>query len=112
METIQVQVSPELAARLRPYQDQLARVLEWGLRHVEKEEQTKRQPTVPSDQIAALERITALLRQADAIGPDPEETIRYLSSPENRRWTPIETDGEPASEMIIAERNSRPWMES
>jgi hypothetical protein len=41
METIQVEVSPELAERLRNHSSQLTQILEWGLHYVEAEEPPK-----------------------------------------------------------------------
>ena len=37
METIQIQVPTDLAARLRPHYQELVQILEWGLRQVERE---------------------------------------------------------------------------
>jgi len=99
METIQIEVSPELARRLRPYQSELPRILEWGLRQVEGE----------SEAMAQQKRIVAVLRQAGAVGPDPEEVAQYVAGCENQRWTPVEAGGKSASDMIIEERDSRPW---
>jgi hypothetical protein len=41
METIQIEVPSELARRLRPYQSELPRLLEWGLHYAEKETEAK-----------------------------------------------------------------------
>jgi hypothetical protein len=48
MEIIQVQVSSELAQRLHPYQSELPRILEWGLRHIEREIEAKTSVGRPS----------------------------------------------------------------
>ena len=108
METIQIQVSSELAQRLRPYQSELPRILEWGLCHVEGETEAKRAESTP-EAMALQKRVVAALRQAGASVHDPEEVAQYLAERENQRWTPIQAGGKPASEMIIEERDSRPW---
>jgi len=59
--------------------------------------------------MALQKRVVAVLRRAGAIGPDPEEVARYLAQRENQRWMPIQAGGKPASQMIVEERNSRPW---
>lgn len=102
METIQVQVSSELAQRLRPYQGELHRILEWGLRHLEREKY---------DESVLQKQIVAALHQAGAVGPDPATIVQYLTEQETHPWAPIQAGGKPASEMIIEERNSRPWVQ-
>ena len=109
METIQVQVSSELARRLRPYQSELPRILEWGLRHIERETEAKTRTELVPEALALQTRVLAALRRAGAVGPDPKEMAQYLTGRENQRWTPIQAGGKPASEMIIEERDSRPW---
>ena len=109
MEIIQIQVSSELAQRLRPYQRELPRILEWGLRHVETETEVETRAESVLETMALQKRVVAALRQAGAVGPDPEEVARYLAQRENRRWTPIQAGGKPASQMIVEERDSRPW---
>lgn len=98
METIRIEVSSELARRLRPYQSELPRILEWGLRRVEMEHK----PAAPN-------QIMAVLRQVGAVGPEPAAISRYLARQKIRAWKPIRATGKPASEVIIEERNSRPW---
>ena len=102
METIQIEISSELARRLRPYQSELPRILEWGLRRAEGKTEAESNTEARSLQ----ERIVAALRQAGAVGTDPEKVAQYLSE---RSWTPVEVGGKPLSEMIVEERNSRPW---
>jgi hypothetical protein len=109
METIKVRVPSELAQRLRPYQNELPRILEWGLRHIEREAEEKARTGVAPETVALQMRVFAALRQAGAVGPGPEEVAQYLAEPENQRWTPIQAGGKPASEIIIEERDSRPW---
>lgn len=109
METIQIEVSSELARRLRTYQTELPRILEWGLRHVEREAEAETRAESVSEAMALQKRVVAVLHWAGAIGPNPEETVQYLEQCENQRWTPIQTGGKPASQMIVEERDSRPW---
>lgn len=109
METIQIQVSSELAQRLLPYRSALPRILEWGLRHVERKTEAKTRAEPPPEAMLLQKRVVAALHQAGAVGPNPEEVAQYLTERENRRWTPIQAGGKPASEMIIEERDSRPW---
>lgn len=109
METIKVQVSSELAQRLRPYQSELPRILEWGLRHIEKEMEEETRAELAPEAVALQTRVLAALRRVGAIGPDPEEMAQYLAGYENQHWTPIQAGGKPASEMIVEERDSRPW---
>jgi hypothetical protein len=105
METIQVNVPSELAQRLRPYQDEMPRVLEYGLRCIE--EKAEASPGKKSGPEAiAIRQIIAVLHQAGAVGPDPEVTAQYLAKRANRSWQPIVAGGKPASEMIIEERDS------
>jgi len=109
IETIQIQVSSELARRLRPYQRELPRILEWGLRRVEGETEAAAGAEPALEAMALQKRVVTVLRRAGAIGPDPEEMAQYLAQRENRRWTPIQAGGKPASQMIIEERDSRSW---
>jgi hypothetical protein len=105
METIQIQVSSELARRLRPYQSELPRILEWGLRHVEKETEAKSPPPTRADLLAAL-RSTGILVELD-----PVIAARYRSGSDRQRRTPIQVKGKPLSEIIIEERG-RQWDDS
>lgn len=59
--------------------------------------------------MALQKRVVAALRQAGAVGPDPEEMAQYLAQRENQRWSPIQAGGKPASQMIVEKRDSRPW---
>jgi hypothetical protein len=109
METIQIEVSSELARRLRPYQTELPRILEWGLHYVEGETEAETGAESALEAMALQKRVVAALRRAGAIGPDPEEMAQYLAQRENQRWSPIQAGGKPASQMIIEERDSRPY---
>lgn len=92
METIQVQVSSELAQRLRQRDTDLSRILEWGLRFLEHAE----------DEPDIQQQIVDTLRQVGAIGPDVAMLKQYLEDQEV--WKPIQAAGQPASTMIVAER--------
>ena len=109
MEIIQVQVSSELARRLRPYQGELSCILEWGLRHVEGETEAKTRAESTPKAMALQKQVVAALHRAGTIGPATKEVVQYLAGRENQCWTPIQAGGKPASEMIIEERDSRPW---
>jgi hypothetical protein len=108
METIQVNVPSELAQRLRPYQDEMPRILEYGLRYVEGKAEASPAKKAELEAIA-IRQIIAVLRQAGAVGPDPEVTAQYLAKRANRSWQPIVAGGKPASEMIVEERDSYLW---
>jgi len=107
METIQILVPSELAQRLQPYQDDLPRVLEWGLRYVEGEIETEANAIPTPEAMALQKRVIAALQQTGVTGPDLDEMAQYLSGSENQRWRPIQAGGKPASEMIVEERDSR-----
>ncbi len=100
METIQIQISAELVQRLRPYQDDLAHLLEWGLRYLEEKDTTK--PELET--YVKQKQLMAALRQAGAVGPDIATTANYLAQPDNQNWQPIQAGGKPASEIIIEQR--------
>ena len=109
METIQIQVPSDLLQRLRPYQNDLASLLELGLRYLEK--QTKSQPAFDLEQYKQTEqyqrqkRLQTILReQAGVIGPDVDTRLQYTMQPDNQNWQPIEAAGKPASQIIIQQR--------
>ncbi len=104
VEIVQIQVPAELAERLRPYQDELPRILEQGLSHIEAES--------VSETMTLQKLVVAALHQAGIVGPNPEEVARYLAGRENQRWMPIQAGGKPASEIIVEERDSRAWARS
>lgn len=107
METIQILVPSDLAQRLQPYQGNLSRILEWGLRHVEGKIETEANAITTPEAMALQKRVIAALRRTGIAGPDPKEMRQYLSGRENQRWKPIQAGGKPASEMIVEERDSR-----
>ena len=104
MEIIQVQVPSELAQRLRPYQDELPRILEWGLRHVERERETETGPPAPPsrEDVLAVLRLTGLLVELD-----PAIAARYREGSEQQHRTPVRVKGKPLSEMIIEARDQQ-----
>jgi len=102
METIQVNISTQLAHRLRSHYGDLARILELGLRQIEETPSTK--PT-PAD-LLVQRQVIAVLEQAGVVGPTPEVTAQYLAKRSTRSWKPIVTSGPPASQMIIEERDA------
>ncbi|OIO98528.1 MAG: hypothetical protein AUK03_01170 [Anaerolineae bacterium CG2_30_64_16] len=110
METIQIEVSSNLARRLQPYQNKLPRLLEWGLRVVEKETKARSDADLELEMMAVQERTITTLREAGAIGADPEIISQYLAAGDTRAWQPIAAGGKPASEMIVEERDSRGWI--
>lgn len=57
-------------------------------------------------QLTMQKQVITVLRQAGAVGPDPEVTAQYLAKRANRSWQPIVAGGKPASEMIVEERDS------
>ena len=105
-ETIQIQVPSELARRLRPYQRELPRILEWGLRRVERETEAGA-PSSPTrtDVLAAL-RSTGILVELD-----PAIAARYRGGSNQQARIPVRVEGKPLSEMIIEERD-RQWTDS
>jgi hypothetical protein len=96
VETIQIEVSSELARRLRPYQTKLPRILEWGLHHVEGETGAETGAESAPEAMSWQKRVVAALRRAGAVGPDPEEMAQYLAQRENQCWSPIQAGGKPA----------------
>jgi len=94
METIQVKVSANLAQRLRYHNADLPRILEWGLRFLEQRD----------SQSDMQQLLFDTLRQVGAIGPDAITLKQYLEEQDD--WMPIQSSGQPASAMIIAERAS------
>jgi hypothetical protein len=99
MEIIQIQVSSELARRLRPYQGELPRILEWGLRHVERETEIESAPPPTRADVLAALRSTGILVELD-----PVIAARYRAGLDQQGCTPVRVEGKPLSEMIIEER--------
>jgi hypothetical protein len=99
METIEIELPTELVQRLRPYQDNLAHLLELGLRYLEEKDAVETESEADRQR-----RLMAALRKAGAIGPDPSTIADYLAQPKNRNRQPIKASGRPASEIIIEQR--------
>jgi hypothetical protein len=105
-ETIQIQVSSELARRLRPYQRELPHILEWGLRRVERETEAESAPLPTRADVLAALRSTGILVELD-----PAIAARYRAGSDQPERTPVRVKGKPLSEMIIEERD-RQWANS
>ena len=108
MEIIQIQVPSELARRLRSHQSELPRILERGLRYIERE--GKVQPGMSAsptkeDVLVAL-RTTGILVELD-----PVIGGRYRAGSSKQRGTPVQVQGKPLSEMIVEERGQQ-WINS
>ena len=102
METIQIQVSSELARRLRPHQRELPRILEWGLRRVERETEAETAPPPTRADVLAALRSTGIL-----IELDPAIAARYRAGSNQQGRIPVRVEGKPLSEMIIEERDQQ-----
>ncbi len=100
METIQVEVSSEMAQRLRTHPDKLAQILEWGLHVVEAQER----PAVEKVPPARQKTLDALRASGLVLELDPTLVERYQAGSDKTRRTPIYVKGKPLSEIIVAER--------
>ena len=100
METIQVEVSAELAERLRTHSNQLAQILELGLRCVEADEP----PKVKSSSFERQKTLDALYASGLLLNLDRTLAARYQAGTDTSRHTPVYVNGKPLSEMIVAER--------
>lgn len=87
METIQVQVSAELARQLRPYARQLPQILELGLRQIEQQ--------------SAEDKVSQTLTKTGFIQHLAAEEI---DEPDAPRQPPPVLPGPPTSEILIAQR--------
>ena len=106
METIQITVSTQLARKLQPYTQNLTRVLEWGLRYAEEKSNTILSEANAPEQLATQKLTIEALRQAGAVGAEPEAIAAYLARNEEHAWAPIIAAGKPASEIIMEDRES------
>lgn len=106
METIQITVSTQLARKLQPYTQDLTRILEWGLRYAEEKSGTILSAVNAPEQSTIQKLTIDALRQAGAVGPEPEAITAYLALNEERAWAPIIAAGRPASEIIMEDRES------
>jgi hypothetical protein len=112
METIQLRVPSELAKRLRPHYDELPKILEWGLRCMEGELDldalsSDGKPASPPERERLLE---ALRSTGILVDLDPAIAVKYQAGADQQQHTPVQVDGTPLSEMIVAERRQR-WNE-
>ena len=94
MITIPVQLSEELAERVRPLQDRLPKIIELGLR------QWRKQPVLtPRQRVEQLWEAQGLVEPA-VPSNDQRQTTR------RKPQMPIPVDGQPASEIIIEQRGA------
>jgi hypothetical protein len=94
MITIPVQLSEELAERVRPFQDRLPEIIELGLR------QWRKQPALtPRQRVEQLWEAQGLVEPAVPSGDQRQKTRR-------KRLAPIPVGGQPASEIIIEQRGA------
>lgn len=94
MITISVQLTEELAERLRPIQDRLPEIIELGLR------QWRKQPSLtPRQRVEQLWEAQGLVEPAALDGKCSQSTRR-------KQRTPIPAGGQPASELIIEQRGA------
>ena len=108
MTTIQIEVPASLAERLQRYQHDLPRILEQGLLEVERADADRSMAADPRDTVSEAQT-EAVLRRLGATGPDADERRRYLAERELQGWTPPAAGDQSLSEMIVEERDSRPW---
>lgn len=110
METVQVEVSPELAQLLQSHSDNLAQIIEWGVWVAEERD---RQALVAAMQAEPPEhsKIEAALHASGLI-VKLEATLaaRYQGVAGRSRRTPVYVRGKPLSEVIVAERGPK-WPE-
>jgi hypothetical protein len=96
MQTIELQISEDLAQRLAPYQDQLPVLLEAGLRLWQQEGHA-------TNAGALNERIRRVLAASGRVRlPKP-----YLGAKPYVRHTPAPITGQPVSEIVIEQRGPR-----
>jgi len=101
MKQVMLDIPDELAERLRPYWNDLARILQLGLGQAERQ--------APEPTVTPRERAIRLLKEKRLAHPLDERLARgYLASPHPRvRTAPIQAGGQPASEWIIEQRGPR-----
>jgi hypothetical protein len=97
MVTIPITVSDELAGRLRPFQDRLPEIIELGLHHIQAQTNAHDAET---DSLVSKARVLAALHSTGIVTlPDIAAHLQPRT-----RHTPIQADGQPASEIIIQAR--------
>ena len=101
MQTLTLEVPDELAERLRPYRDELTRILQAGLQRVEEG------PAVEAE--TPRERLMRIWRENGISEPLDEAFVRrYVPDTDRVSPTvPIDVEGPPASEYIIQARGPR-----
>ena len=94
MITIPLQLSEELAERVRPLQDRLPEIIELGLR------QWRKQPALTPRQ-----RVEQLWEAQNLVEPAVPRSDRRQKTRRTRQ-APIPVGGQPASEIIIEQRGA------
>lgn len=108
METLQIQVPTDLFQRLRPYQDDLVRLLELGLHYLE-QKPTKLQPFdlaefKKSEEYQQQKQLHQLLQENGITTPNVDSRLEYIMHQNNQNWQPIPISGKPVSQIIIEQR--------
>ena len=100
MRTVTLRISDDLAERLQPYQDEIERILQLGLQHVE---------MIERSDATLREQMLAAIRSTGLIQPLDEDTVgKYLGNiQEDSRQKPLEIEGTPVSDLIIEQRGPR-----
>jgi hypothetical protein len=94
MITIPLQLSEELAERVRPLQDRLPEIIELGLR------QWLKQPALTSRQ-----RVEQIWEAQGLVEPTTQRS-EHTRRTRRKRRAPIPVGGQPASEIIIEQRGA------
>ena len=94
MLTIQLELPDQLAKMVLPLQDSLPEIIEIGLRHWRKQT-----PSTPRMRVEQLWEAAGLIEPAILTGDYRPVQVR-------ERRTPIQTGGQPASEIIIEQRGA------
>jgi hypothetical protein len=94
MITIPLQLSEELAERVRPVQDRLPEIIELGLR-----QWRKQSSLTPRQHVEQLWEAQGLIEPAAQSSEPGHETRR-------KRRAPIPAGGQPGSEIIIEQRGA------
>ena len=102
METITVELPPQLAEDVRQHQADLTRILEIGLAQIKAERATPPDATETQHTRAMAERA----RIMQVLAADPHISVPTLDPEMIRRHNhpPIEVGGKPLSEIIIEDR--------
>ena len=97
MQKITLEISDELAERLRPYRDQVARIFQAGLREME---------TAEKPALTQREQMLAAIRSTGLIRPLEENIFKKYVPEAHRhaRQKPLKIEGKPVSEIIVEQR--------